>query len=329
MLAIGPYQIAPATVLAPMAGISDQPFRELCREYGAGLAVSEMITSDTRLWSSRKSSSRLNHSGESGIRSMQIAGADPVAMAEAARQCQQRGAQIVDINMGCPAKKVCKQASGSALLKNEPLVARILHAVMAAVTIPVTLKIRTGWDTESRNALTIAKMAQDLGIAALTIHGRSRACRFKGQAEYDTIASVVNEVEIPVIANGDIDSAFKAKQVLEHTKAQGIMIGRGAQGRPWLFAQINAYLERGEYLAEPGLDEIKAVLISHIKSLHVFYGDYLGVRIARKHAGWYAQNFANGDILRARFNPIQSTQEQIDCIESSFEQLVKNEEQVA
>lgn len=329
MLTIGPYDIAPATVLAPMAGVSDKPFRELCRAYGAGLAVSEMVTSDTRLWNSRKSSTRLNHQGESGLRSVQIAGADPEAMAHAAQQCVALGAQVVDINMGCPAKKVCKQAAGSSLLRDEPLVASILQAVVAAVTVPVTLKIRTGWDTETRNATTIARMAEDIGVAALTIHGRSRACRFKGQAEYDTIAEVVNNVQLPVIANGDIDSAEKAKYVLDYTNAQGVMIGRAAQGRPWLFAQIEAYLARGEILPEPELAEIKRVLISHIKALHEFYGDYLGVRIARKHAGWYVQRLRFGEALRTRFNQISSTQEQIDCIEHYFEQSAIHGEQVA
>lgn len=329
LLSIGPYRIEPATVLAPMAGISDKPFRELCRSYGAGLAVSEMVTSDTRLWSSRKSSTRLDRAGESGIRSVQIVGADPIDMAKAAQQCQAQGAQIVDINMGCPAKKVCKQAAGSALMRDEAKVANILQSVVNAVSIPVTLKMRTGWDTDHRNAPAIARMAQDIGIAALTVHGRSRACRFNGTAEYDTIAEVVQAVSIPVIANGDIDSAHKAKQVLNHTQADGIMIGRAAQGRPWLFAQIDAYLSRGQPLPEPSCETIKAVLMSHIKALHQFYGDYMGVRIARKHAGWYAQNFANGAVLRTHFNRIQSAQEQIDCIESHFEQLVKNGEQVA
>jgi len=329
VLNIGPYQIAPQTVLAPMAGVSDRPFRELCREYGVGLAVSEMVTSDTRLWHSRKSSSRLDNQGESGIRSVQIAGAEPKALAAAALQCQQRGAQIIDINMGCPAKKVCKQAAGSALLRDEALVADILRAVVAAVAVPVTLKIRTGWDTNHRNAVTIARLAEDCGIAALTVHGRSRACRFFGQAEYDTIAEVVTTVGIPVIANGDIDSAQKAKQVLEYTKAQGVMVGRAAQGRPWLFAQIDAYLTRGEQLADPEPEQIKTILITHIKSLHGFYGDYLGVRIARKHAGWYLQNFSNGEFLRAQFNLVQSAHEQIDCIESNFERLINNGEQAA
>ncbi|BFM05396.1 tRNA dihydrouridine synthase DusB [Halioxenophilus aromaticivorans] len=312
-----------------MAGVSDKPFRELCRSYGAGLAVSEMVTSDTRLWGSRKSSTRLNQQGESGLRSVQIAGAEPDAMAHAAKECVALGAQVVDINMGCPAKKVCKQAAGSSLLRDEPLVARILQAVVSAVSVPVTLKIRTGWDTETRNAITIARMAEDIGVAALTVHGRSRACRFKGQAEYDTIAEVVNSVHMPVIANGDIDSAQKAKYVLDYTGAQGVMIGRAAQGRPWLFAQIEAYLARGEQLPEPELAEIKRVLMHHIKALHEFYGDYLGVRIARKHTGWYVQNLAFGEVLRTRFNQIHSTQEQVDCIEHFFEQSIIHGEQVA
>nr|WP_317931324.1 tRNA dihydrouridine synthase DusB [Halioxenophilus sp. WMMB6] len=324
MLTIGPHKLEQVTVLAPMAGVSDRPFRELCRHFGAGLAVSEMVTSDTRLWQSQKSSTRLNHQGETGLRAVQIAGADPEQMANAARENEKLGAQIIDINMGCPAKKVCKQAAGSALLRDENKVAQILDAVVSAVNLPVTLKIRTGWDRQNRNAVRIAQMAEQLGITALTIHGRSRECRFLGEAEYDTIAEVVSQVSIPVIANGDITSAAKAKQVLEYTNAAGVMIGRAAQGRPWLFAQVNHYLSTGKSLPEPSPGTIKTILTQHLQALHSFYGDYLGVRIARKHVGWYLQNFTNGEALRTHFNQLHSAHDQISCIQTQFDQLISN-----
>ena len=329
MLTIGQHTFDSVTVLAPMAGISDRPFRQLCKRYGAGLTVSEMVTSDTSLWHTRKSATRLDHSGETGVRSVQIAGAEPSTMANAARQNEKLGAQIIDINMGCPVKKVCKQAAGSALLRDEKRVSEILQAVVAAVAIPVTLKIRTGWDTDSRNAATIAHIAEQAGIRALTIHGRSRACRFNGTAEYDTIAEVVSKTQLPVIANGDITSAEKAKWVLEYTQAQGIMIGRGAQGRPWLFAQINHYLSTGQHLAEPSAEAILEIVLTHLNELHTFYGDYLGVRIARKHVGWYLKHFANGESLRTQFNQLHSAQDQISCLQSNFDQLISNGEQVA
>lgn len=287
MFQIGPYHLASRVVLAPMAGVTDLPFRQLCRRFGAGLVVSEMVTSDTRLWNTRKSRQRLNHDGEAEPRSVQIAGGDPQMMAAAAQRNVEQGAQIIDINMGCPAKKVCRKAAGSALLKDEPLVRDILQAVVAAVDVPVTLKIRTGWSSDQRNGLDIARIAEDSGIAALAVHGRTRACGFAGEAEYHTIAGIVQALDIPVIANGDIDSPLKAQQVLAYTGAQAVMIGRAAQGRPWLCREIDQYLQHGSVLAPPGNDEIRQILSSHIDALHQFYGETMGVRIARKHVGWY------------------------------------------
>jgi tRNA-dihydrouridine synthase B len=321
MFRIGPYTIDNQTILAPMAGVTDRPFRQLCRQFGAGLVVSEMVTSDTRLWKSRKSSYRLNHQGETEPRSVQIAGGEAHMMAEAARMNAERGAQIIDINMGCPAKKVCNKAAGSALLRDEALVADILQTVVAAVDIPVTLKFRTGWDHESRNALNIARMAEDAGIAALALHGRTRACGYKGDAEYDTIAAVKHAVSIPVFANGDIDTPQKAKQVIAHTGADAVMIGRGAQGRPWLFREINHYLATGELMEEPSLEEIRKILLGHLQELRTFYGDYLGVRIARKHVGWYLQARPEGKSFRKEFNVLETAEEQTSAIERYFDRL--------
>lgn len=321
MFRIGPYTIDNQTILAPMAGVTDRPFRQLCRQFGAGLVVSEMVTSDTRLWKSRKSSYRLNHQGETEPRSVQIAGGEAHMMAEAARMNAERGAQIIDINMGCPAKKVCNKAAGSALLRNEALVADILQTVVAAVDVPVTLKFRTGWDHESRNALNIARMAEDAGIAALALHGRTRACGYKGDAEYDTIAAVKHAVSIPVFANGDIDTPQKAKQVIAHTGADAVMIGRGAQGRPWLFREINHYLATGELMEEPSLEEIRKILLGHLQELRTFYGDYLGVRIARKHVGWYLQAQPEGKPFRKEFNVLETAEEQTSAIERYFDRL--------
>ena len=321
MFRIGPYTIDNQTILAPMAGVTDRPFRQLCRQFGAGLVVSEMVTSDTRLWKSRKSSYRLNHQGETEPRSVQIAGGEAHMMAEAARMNAERGAQIIDINMGCPAKKVCNKAAGSALLRDEALVADILQTVVAAVDVPVTLKFRTGWDHESRNALNIARMAEDAGIAALALHGRTRACGYKGDAEYDTIAAVKHAVSIPVFANGDIDTPQKAKQVIAHTGADAVMIGRGAQGRPWLFREINHYLATGELMEEPSLEEIRKILLGHLQELRTFYGDYLGVRIARKHVGWYLQAQPEGKSFRKEFNVLETAEEQTSAIERYFDRL--------
>ncbi|WP_432698719.1 tRNA dihydrouridine synthase DusB [Marinobacterium sp. YM272] len=314
MFRIGPYTIDSQVVLAPMAGVTDRPFRTLCKRMGAGLVVSEMVTSDSRLWNSRKSSLRLDHSGETEPRSVQIAGGDPEMMADAARMNAERGAQIIDINMGCPAKKVCNKAAGSALLRDEQLVAEILDAVVSAVDIPVTLKIRTGWSPEQRNGERIADLAEQAGIAALAVHGRTRADRYQGYAEYDTIARIVNRVSIPVIANGDIDSPVKARQVLDHTGAAAVMIGRAAQGRPWLLRQIDAYLRHGEQLAEPETAEVLSILTGHLQELYDFYGEFMGVRIARKHVGWYLQQHPEAAGFRKHFNQLETASDQVSAV---------------
>lgn len=312
-----------------MAGVTDRPFRQLCKRLGAGLVVSEMVTSDTSLWHSRKSQSRLNHTGEDEPRSVQIAGSNPAAMADAAQQNVQRGAQIIDINMGCPAKKVCKKAAGSALLQDEPLVADILNSVCASVNVPVTLKIRTGWDTDHRNGINIARIAEDAGIQALAVHGRTRACKFNGQAEYDTIAAIVNSVKIPVFANGDIDSPEKAERVLKHTGADAIMIGRAAQGRPWIFREINHFLATGQHLPEPSAAEVCQTLVEHLQALHDFYGDYLGVRIARKHVGWYLKTVAEGREFLKIFHQIDKCEDQHASVQEFFEPLITKEDKAA
>ncbi|MCG8668902.1 MAG: tRNA dihydrouridine synthase DusB [Pseudomonadales bacterium] len=322
---IGPYQLPNAVLLAPMAGVTDQPFRKLCRQLGAGLVVSEMVISDSRLWNTRKSKLRLDHRGEPEPRSVQIAGGDPEMMAEAAKLTVANGAQIVDINMGCPAKKVCKKQAGSALLKDEALVESILTAVVNAVDVPVTLKMRTGWDTQHRNGVTIARIAEDVGIQSLAVHGRTRACAYKGEVEYDTIAAIKESVSIPVVANGDINSPEKAKEVLDHTAADGIMIGRSAQGNPWIFREIAHYLASGEQLPPPSLGEVKQVMMEHLSSLHSFYGEYLGIRIARKHLGWYVQNLPEGANFRKSFNLLDSAQEQLASAQGYFERLIKRE----
>jgi tRNA-dihydrouridine synthase B len=284
---IGPYVLPSRVVLAPMAGVTDRPFRVLCRSFGAGLAASEMITSDTRLWNSSKSRHRMNHAGEPEPRVVQLAGADPAALAEAARINVQLGAQIIDLNMGCPAKKMCGKLCGSALLTDEPLVARILAAVVGAVDVPVTLKIRTGWDREHRNGVNIACIAQASGIAALAVHGRTRTDFYAGAAEYETIRAIKARVNIPVFANGDITSAEKAREVLDFTGADGVMIGRASHGRPWIFGAVNGELQSG--FATPVLQrgEVRDIILAHLDSVYCFYGEETGVRIARKHLGWY------------------------------------------
>ncbi len=292
---IGPYRIDPPVALAPMAGVTDKPFRQLCKRLGAGLAVSEMTTADPRLWHTRKSRQRMDHAGEPAPVSVQIAGHDPAMLAEAARHNAAQGAQIIDINMGCPAKKVCNVYAGSALLRDEPLVARILAAVVAAVDVPVTLKIRTGWDRAHRNGVRIARLAEDSGIAALAVHGRTRADLYEGAAEYDTIAAIKAAVRIPVFANGDIDSPRKAKFVLDYTRADGLLIGRAAQGRPWIFREIAHYLATGESLPEPAPAEVCEILCGHLEALYAFHGEVQGVRIARKHLGWYLRGVETGD----------------------------------
>lgn len=287
---IGPCRIDPPVVLAPMAGVTDKPFRLLCKRLGAGLAVSEMTTSDPRMWTTKKSLWRMDHVGEPDPISVQIAGADPAALAEAARFNADHGAQIVDINMGCPAKKVCNAWCGSALLQHEDLVARILDAVVAAVDVPVTLKIRTGWDREHRNGVRIARIAETAGIAALAVHGRTRADLYNGEAEYDTIAQIKAAISIPVFANGDIDSPDKAAAVLRHTGADAVMIGRAAQGRPWIFREIAHFLATDERLPAPDARMVGEILLGHLDALYAFYGEEAGVRIARKHLGWYAKD---------------------------------------
>lgn len=320
MFNIGPYQIKRKTVLAPMAGVTDLPFRQLCREMGAGLVVSEMVAAEPSTWSSKKSQLRIQFADEPAPRSVQIAGYDPTMMADAARFNVAQGAEIIDINMGCPAKKVLKKAAGSALLQQPDLVREILHAVVDSVDVPVTLKIRTGWDRQNRNAVSIAKIAQDAGISALAIHGRTRACRFVKEVEYDTIAEVVDALSIPVIANGDITSPQKAREVLQHTGAAAVMIGRGAQGNPWIFNQINHFLEHGEEMARPGFDEVERVVCRHLLALHDFYGAYAGVKIARKHIGWYLNALPGGKLFSRDFNRIEDHLEQQALLCQFFQQ---------
>ncbi|MEH6445814.1 MAG: tRNA dihydrouridine synthase DusB [Oceanospirillaceae bacterium] len=324
MFQIGQYTIDSKVILAPMAGITDLPFRRLCKQLGAGLVVSEMVTSDTKLWNSRKSSFRLTQDTDIEPRSVQIAGGDALMMASAAKMNVERGAQIIDINMGCPAKKVCNKAAGSALLKNEPLVREILQAVVDAVEVPVTLKIRTGWDKQNINAITIAKMAEDIGIQALAVHGRTRACAFKGDVEYQTMADIAQVIDIPLFANGDIDSPAKARQVLDFTNADAVMLGRGAQGRPWIFREIDHFLATDEHLPTIALEEIKQILISHLHALHQFYGDYLGVRIARKHVNWYLQSVQENKLFRAGFNKLDTRDKQLAAIEQYFSMVQLN-----
>ena len=316
---IGTHLLKNKLILAPMAGISDRPFRELCKKHGASLAVSEMVASNPALRYHKRTLLKADHTGESGLRSVQILGTDPYQMAEAAILNAERGAQIIDINMGCPAKKVCSVAAGSALLRDEVLVKKILDAVVNAVDIPVTLKMRTGWDLGNRNAIEIAKIAEQAGIAALTLHGRTRACKFNGQAEYETIKSVKNTVNIPVIANGDIDSIEKADYVLKITGADAIMIGRAAQGNPWLFSEINHFLETGNTLEKPTHATIQTTLLNHLEQLYSFYGNITGVRIARKHINWYFKHFDNiSQETKNKVNQAQCPTEQILHINLAF-----------
>ncbi|WP_045225302.1 tRNA dihydrouridine synthase DusB [Methyloterricola oryzae] len=323
---IGPYRLDSRLILAPMAGVTDRPFRAICRSYGAGLAVSEMVSSNPALQDDRKTRLRCDHLGEPEPRAIQILGADPLHMAQAARLNVERGAQIIDINMGCPAKKVCNVAAGSALLRDETQVARILESVVKAVEVPVTLKIRTGWDLQNRNAVRIARLAEDSGIQALAVHGRTRACGFSGMAEYSTIAEVKSAVGIPVIANGDIDSPDKARFVLDTTGADALMVGRAALGRPWQFRTINAFLTEGLRLQDPEPTERHRVLIQHVQELHAFYGPMAGVRIARKHIGWYAKHWPGFalDRLKPLFSeekPDRQIQLTRELFETAFRKL--------
>jgi tRNA-dihydrouridine synthase B len=319
---IGPLELPNNLIVAPMAGITDRPFRQLCRRLGAGLAVSEMVTADTTLWGSRKSLRRLAHGDEAGPVAVQIVGADPDKMAEAARLNAGLGADIIDINMGCPAKKICNAAAGSALLRDEALVGRILEAVVAAVDVPVTLKIRTGWDRTERNAPRIAAIAEQAGIAALTIHGRTRADRFAGAAEYETIRTVKQSVGIPVIANGDIDGPGKAQQVLEYTGADAIMIGRAARGRPWIFADIHACLETREQAAPKPPAFIRDLLLEHLAALYGHYGNHHGVLVARKHIGWYSKGQLASAEFRQQVFRAESTTEQLHRVREFFDGLI-------
>jgi len=309
---IGPFELSAPLALAPMAGVTDRPFRMLCRAMGAGVAASEMVTADTRLWHTGKSRRRLDLEGEPEPRVVQVAGGDPAMLADAARLNADRGAQVIDINMGCPAKKVCHRAAGSALLRDEGLVRRILEATVAASPVPVTLKIRTGWDAASRNAVGIARMAEDIGVAALAVHGRTRADMFNGEAEYATIAEVVQSVSIPVFANGDIDSPGKAAEVLRATGAAGVMIGRAAHGRPWIFRQVKSYLATGVAAAPPSPRERRDIIVGHLESLHAFYGEELGVRIARKHLGWYGRHLDGAPRLPHRLLTATHAAEQLE-----------------
>ncbi|WP_105199448.1 MULTISPECIES: tRNA dihydrouridine synthase DusB [unclassified Pseudoalteromonas] len=316
---IGPYQLENNLMVAPMAGITDRPFRQLCRRLGAGLAVSEMLSCNPKVWQTAKSMGRMDHSGESGIRSVQIAGADPELMAQAAQFNVSNGAQIIDINMGCPAKKVNKKLAGSALLQYPDLVEAIVKAVVEAVDVPVTLKIRTGWDVDNRNGVEIAAIAEHNGIQSLAVHGRTRACMYKGYAEYDTIKAIKSSVSIPVVANGDISSPQKAKQVLEYTGADAIMIGRAAQGRPWIFREIDHYLKTGEILPPPAITEVRSILMEHLINLHQFYGEAMGPRIARKHVGWYLQAHDEDRQFRRVFNALETPETQVDALNEYFE----------
>ncbi|KVO21633.1 tRNA dihydrouridine synthase DusB [Burkholderia ubonensis] len=324
MPVIGSHVLRNNLFVAPMAGVTDRPFRQLCKRLGAGYAVSEMVASNAQLWKSAKTMRRANHEGEVEPIAVQIAGADPAMMAEAARYNVDNGAQIIDINMGCPAKKVCNVAAGSALLQNEPLVKQIVEAVVGAVgtgpdAVPVTLKIRTGWDREHKNAITVARLAEAAGISMLTVHGRTRADLYRGEAEYETIAAVKAAVGIPVVANGDITSPQKAKAVLDATGADALMIGRAAQGRPWLFREIDHFLQTGELLPPPLIDEIQQVMNEHLEDHYSFYGEFTGVRTARKHIGWYTRGLSGANGFRHRMNTLDSTREQLAAVNAFFE----------
>ncbi|CAG4970383.1 MAG: tRNA dihydrouridine synthase DusB [Lysobacter sp.] len=319
---IGPHTIEPAVVLAPMAGVTDKPFRVLCKRLGAGLCVSEMTTSDPRFWGTAKSRHRMDHAGEPAPVSVQIAGTVPQVMADAARHNVDNGAQIIDINMGCPAKKVCNAWAGSALMREPALVADILDAVVNAVDVPVTLKIRTGWAAGHRNALEIARIAEAAGIAALAVHGRTRDQQYKGLAEYDTIAEVKAALSIPVMANGDVDSPRKAREVLDYTGCDAVLVGRAAQGRPWIFREIAHYLDTGTGLPEPSLAEVRDILLGHLRHLHDFYGEPSGVRIARKHLGWYARDRPENAAFRAVVNRAETADAQLRLTADYFDALV-------
>ena len=321
-LKIGPYTLASRIVLAPMAGVTDRPFRMLCRKFGAGLAASEMLTADVRLWDTPKSRRRMDHTGEPSPRVVQIAGFDPAMLADAARRNVDAGAEIIDINMGCPAKKVCNRLAGSALLQDEMLVARILHAVVAAVPVPVTLKTRTGWDRSNKNGIRIAHIAEDCGIQALAIHGRTRADMFEGAAEHDSVAAIKAEIKIPVFANGDIDSPQRVREILAATGCDGIMLGRAAQGRPWIFDEVNFFLAEGELRRELALENVRDIMRAHLEDLYDFYGDATGVRVARKHLSWYFRQHPGQEALRNRLVLIETPQEQLATLLEQYDTRV-------
>ena len=325
---LGMHALRNALFVAPMAGVTDRPFRQLCKRFGAGLAVSEMVSAKPELRETRKSRLRTNHAGEVDPISVQIAGADPLTMANAARYNVELGAQIIDINMGCPAKKVCNVAAGSALLENEALVAAILDSVVAAVNVPVTLKIRTGPDPGRKNAVRVARIAESAGVQLLSVHGRTRACKFAGRAEYDTIADVKAAVNIPVIANGDIVNPQDARNVILYTGVDGVMIGRAAQGRPWIFREIAHFLTTGTTLAPPLVEEIRCVLSEHLQALHEFYGAEQGVRVARKHIGWYVRGLPKGEIFRREMNRIENADAQLRAVSNYFYQLAESDERL-
>lgn len=329
MIKFGPYQLENALFLAPMVGVSDTPFREICSEQGAGLTIAEMLTSNSNLWQIERNRLKLIRPKNTGPHVVQIAGSDPDLMAEAAALNAQRGADAIDINMGCPAKKVLKKAAGSALLRDTARVERILRAVVNNVDVPVSLKIRTGWCPDSRNGVEIGRIAQDCGIQLLTVHGRTRACRFKGNAEYDTIAAIKQALRIPVIANGDIDSPIKAEQVLQHTQADGVMIGRSAQGRPWIFKEIEHYLKTGKQLAEINLHDRFLIIVSHLQKLHGFYGDVKGVWYARKHVAAYVKELTDSRKFMAHFNQLQTPAAQLKYLSEYFTYLTGDDGAIA
>ena len=318
---IGPYVLTSPLALAPMAGVTDRPFRILCRKLGAGLAPSEMVTSDVSLWHTEKSRRRMDHDGEPEPRSVQIAGAEPAMMAEAARRNVDAGAQIIDINMGCPAKKVCNRLAGSALLKDEALVGRILEAVVRAVNVPVTLKTRTGWSPEQRNGVQVAQIAESVGIQALAIHGRTRECMYEGAAEYETIREIKSRVRIPVFANGDIDTPELAREVLERTGADGVMIGRAAQGRPWIFREVNFFMRHARRGAAVARSEVRDILLAHLEALYSFYGEDKGVRVARKHLSWYCQLHPDAGEFRLQLMTAATTAAQFAMAQEHFTAL--------
>ena len=322
---IGDYKLPNNLVLAPMAGVTDRPFRQLCREQGAGLVVSEMVSSNALLWGSEKTRRRIDHAGEGEPVSVQIAGAVPSQMADAACFNVDHGAQIIDINMGCPAKKVCNVMAGSALLQDERLVGQILDAVVGAVDVPVTLKIRTGWDPEHKNGLAVARIAEQAGIQALAVHGRTRACAYRGRAEHDTVCSIKSAVAIPVIANGDINTPEKALRVLQQTGADAVMIGRAAQGRPWIFREIAHYMATGQRLPPPAPAEICTILMAHLTNLYAFYGEYTGVRVARKHIAWYSKGQRDGNSFRQQINQLDSADAQLAYVRCYFDQLTEQQ----